>query len=194
VNERGPASADAAIWLARHGETDDNREPLRIQGHRDVGLNGTGRAQAERLARRVAGCNVQVASLHASHLIRALDTARIVGDEVGLQPQIDRRLAESHRGEWEGRRWEDVAAEDPRGYAAWRAAGPDFRFPGGESLAEHSERVEQALDEIRDGGRLPALVVCHGGTIRVALCRAAGLGLEAFHDFEVPNGSLLAMT
>jgi 2,3-bisphosphoglycerate-dependent phosphoglycerate mutase len=193
VNERAPARAATAIWLARHGETDDNREPLRIQGHRDVALNDTGRDQAEHLARRIAGCRVRVGSLYSSHLIRAVDTARIVGDEVGLEPLIEPRLAESDRGEWEGRRWEDVAAEDPRGYAAWRAAGPGFRFPGGESLAEHSVRVDRALHEIRDDGRLPALLVCHGGTIRVALCRAAGLGLEAFHDFEVPNGSLLAL-
>jgi 2,3-bisphosphoglycerate-dependent phosphoglycerate mutase len=194
VNERPPAGADAAIWLARHGETDDNRKPLRIQGHRDVALNDTGRDQAAHLARRVAGCTARIGSLYSSHLIRALDTARIVADVVGLEPVIEPRLAESDRGDWEGRSWEDVAAQDPRGFAAWRAAGPGFRFPGGESLAEHSERVDQALHEIRDGGPLPALLVCHGGTIRVALCRAAGLGLEAFHDFEVPNGSLLALT
>ena len=188
------SQADAAIWLARHGETDDNREPPRLQGHRDVALNETGRVQAARLARRVAACHVRISSIYSSHLIRALDTARIIGGEVGLEPVVEPRLAESDRGEWEGRRWQDVAREDPDGYAAWRAAGPGFRFPGGESLAEHSERVDQALDEIRAGGRLPALLVCHGGTIRVALCRAAGLGLEAFHDFEVPNGSLLALT
>ena len=137
---------------------------------------------------------MRIHSIYSSHLRRALDTALIVAGEVGLEPVVESRLAESDRGEWEGRRWEDVAREDPEGYAAWRAAGPGFRFPGGESLAEHSERVDQALHEIRDGGRLPALLVCHGGTIRVALCRAAGLGLDAFHDFAVPNGSLLALT
>ncbi len=38
------------VLLARHGETDDNREPIRFQGFRDTPLNDTGRAQAHELA------------------------------------------------------------------------------------------------------------------------------------------------
>ena len=38
------------ILLARHGETDDNIEPIRIQGWVDTPLNDTGRAQAAELA------------------------------------------------------------------------------------------------------------------------------------------------
>jgi probable phosphoglycerate mutase len=176
------------ILLARHGETDDNREPIRIQGSRDTPLNETGRAQASELAERVAG--EAIASLWCSHLSRARETAEIVGARLELEPVIDERLAEADRGELEGRLWEDVAGEDPRLYAAWRAAGPSFRFPGGESLQEQSDRVHAALDDIRTIGRLPALVVCHGGSIRVVLCALNGRGLEAFHDWYVPNTSV----
>ena len=38
---------------------------------------------------------------------------------------------------------------------------------------------------------LPALVVCHGGSIRTMLCRRAPRGLAAFHTFEVPNVALV---
>lgn len=50
----------------------------------------------------------------------------------------------------------------------WASRGGPFRlyrFPGGESLAEHRVRVAAALVTVR-AGPLPALVVCHGGTIR----------------------------
>ena len=40
--------------LARHGETNDNLEPIRFQGFTDTPLNDTGRAQARELAERLA--------------------------------------------------------------------------------------------------------------------------------------------
>jgi broad specificity phosphatase PhoE len=179
------------ILLARHGETDDNIEPIRIQGRRDTPLNDTGRAQAAELAERVAGEGI--ASLWSSQLSRARETAEIVGACLGLEPVIDERLAEGDRGELEGRYWRDVAREDPELYAAWRRAGETFRFPGGESLREQMERTLAALADVRGSGRLPALVVCHGGSIRVVRCSEDPRGLDVFHDWDVPNVALVRL-
>ena len=64
--------------LARHGETNDNLEPLRFQGFTDTPLNDTGRAQAHALAARLAaglplGCSAPAGlrSLWTSDLSRA---------------------------------------------------------------------------------------------------------------------------
>jgi 2,3-bisphosphoglycerate-dependent phosphoglycerate mutase len=179
------------ILLARHGETDDNREPIRIQGRRDTPLNDTGRAQAAELAELLAG--EKIASLYTSALSRARETAEIVGRRIGLEARVDERLGEGYRGELEGLLWRDVAADDPDLYAAWRAAGDTFRFPGGESLLEHQQRTLAALADVEAAGELPALVVCHGGTIRVALCHADARGLDGFHDWEVPNVALVPL-
>jgi probable phosphoglycerate mutase len=177
------------ILLARHGETDDNIEPIRIQGRRDTPLNDTGRAQAAELAERVSGEGV--ASLWSSRLSRARETAEIVGARLGLETTVDDRLAEGDRGELEGRYWRDVAVEDPELYAAWRRAGEEFRFPGGESLREQAERTLAALEDIRAAGPLPALVVAHGGSIRVVLSSDDPRGLDAFHEWDVPNVALV---
>jgi broad specificity phosphatase PhoE len=179
------------ILLARHGETDDNIEPIRIQGRLDTPLNDAGRAQAAELAERVAGEGI--ASLWSSQLSRARETAEIVGARLGLEPVIDERLAEGDRGELEGRYWRDVAREDPELYAAWRRAGEAFRFPGGESLREQMDRTLAALADVRAAGPLPALVVAHGGSIRVVRCREDPRGLDAFHDWEVPNVALVRL-
>lgn len=178
------------LLLARHGQTDDNLEPIRAQGFTDTPLNATGRRQAHELADRVAELP-PLASLWCSDLSRAAETARIVGARVGLEPRPDPRLREGDRGRWEGRRFIDIEREDPEGYAAWRRAGAGFRFPGGESLQEHSDRVAAALDDIRTGGELPALVVCHRGSIRAMLCRGDPRGLDAFHEYDVPNTGLV---
>ena len=180
-----PSGRGALLLLARHGQTNDNLEPIRVQGFTDTPLNEVGRAQAHELAERLAG--ETVGSLWTSDLSRAAETAAIVGARIGREPRPDARLREGNRGDWEGRLFVDIAREDPDGYAAWLRAGEQFRFPGGESLREHSDRVAEALTEIHGTGELPALVICHRGTIRVALCRDDPRGLDAFHDYNVPN-------
>jgi broad specificity phosphatase PhoE len=185
--EARAASALTGILLARHGETNDNREPVRVQGFTDTPLNDTGRRQAAELAERIAGDGSGVVSLWSSDLSRARETAEIVGRRVRLPVRLDARLREANRGRWEGRRFIDIAQDEPELYAAWLRAGESFRFPGGESLRDQQDRVRAALSDIAAAGELPALVVCHGGSIRVMLCLNDPRGLDAFHDFTVPN-------
>ena len=172
------------ILLARHGETDHNVPPQRVQGWVDIPLNERGREQARSLAEAVGGS--RLAALRASHLSRARETGEIVAEALALPLTIDERLAESNRGAWEGRLIADIEREEPELWAAWMRGGEGFRFPGGESLREHADRVAAALDDIRRGP-LPALAVCHGGTIRCAFALQDPRGLDAFHELEVPN-------
>lgn len=190
-DSRRPVSDHHGVILARHGETDDNRAPIRAQGFRDTPLNEVGREQARELAERVAGEGYR--SLWTSDLARARDTAAAVGDRLGLEPRLDPRLREGNRGRWEGHLFVDIEREEPELYAAWRRGGADFRFPGGESLVEHQQRVLVALDEIAATAELPALVVCHGGSIRVVLCTRDPRGLDAFHDFRIPNVAVVPL-
>jgi probable phosphoglycerate mutase len=178
------------ILLARHGETDDNVPPPRVQGWIDTPLNDAGRAQARALAAAVAPRGVR--AVYSSQLARARETAAIVAEELRLQVTEDERLAESRRGRWEGRLLEEIEAEDPELWAAWRRGGAEFRFPDGESLAEHADRVAAALADVRRGP-LPALAVCHGGTIRCAFALTNPRGLDSFHELDVPNGKLLEL-
>ncbi len=186
-----PVADLRGVLLARHGQTDDNLEPIRVQGFRDTPLNETGRREAAELGERLVGAGI--ASLWSSDLSRARVTAEIVGERLGLDPKLDARLREANRGRWEGSLFIDIAREEPELYEAWMRAGPSFRFPGGESLLDQQERVTAALVDIHAAGPLPALVVCHGGSIRVMLCLRDPRGLAAFHDFEVPNVAVVEM-
>jgi broad specificity phosphatase PhoE len=181
------------VLLARHGETDDNLEPLRFQGFRDTPLNDTGRAQAHELAEKLAARSEPIRSLWSSDLSRASETAEIVGARIGLEPRLDPRLREGNRGEWEGHLFIDIQRSDPERFEAWMRGGASWRFPGGESLQEQQERVLATLADIEAAGVLPALAVCHGGSIRVALCSRDPRGLDAFHSFEIPNAAVVAL-
>ncbi len=181
----------SGVLLARHGETNDNLPPLRFQGFTDTPLNDTGRRQAAELGERMLDDGI--ASLWSSDLSRARETADIVGSRIGLTPILDARLREANRGRWEGLLFTDVERAEPELYAHWISAPESFRFPGGESLREQLERVSAAVDDVRNTGRLPALVVCHGGSIRVMLCQRDPRGLAAFHTFTLPNTAVVPL-
>ena len=178
------------ILLARHGETKENRE-RRFQGQKDVPLSDRGREQARELAEQAA--TERIAAVYTSPLSRARETAEIVGARIGLVPRPDDRLKEVDVGEWQDRLKDDVEREDPDGWAAFRAAGDDWRFPGGESFAEQQERVIEALVDITQRGDLPALVVCHRGVVRCALAHTHRDGLTTYHDWKVPNAELIRL-
>jgi broad specificity phosphatase PhoE len=169
------------VFLARHGETDYNVTP-RFQGRLPVPLNANGRAQAAALAEQAAA--VGFAELWSSPLARALETAQIVGERIGLKPRLDARLVETDCGDWTDRPQAQIEAEDPEGVAAFVRADPDFAFPGGESFKAQTERVMAALEDLA-GRPLPVLAITHGMSIRLAF---AVLG----HPLAtVPNAALL---
>ena len=180
------------ILLARHGETEWNRD-RRFQGQRDVPLSDTGREQAHVLAEQAAREERPIAALYTSPLSRAAETAKVVGERLGLAPRADDRLKEVDVGDWEGRLKDDVEAEDPEAWAAFRAAGDEFRFPGGESFAEQQERVVAALVDVTQAHELPALLVCHRGVVRCALAHTHRRGLETYHEWTVPNAELVRL-
>ena len=182
------AEGAGAVLLARHGETNDNRPPLRFQGWRDTPLNDHGRDQARTLADELAGRGI--ASIWSSDLSRARETAEIVARLLDLDVRVDWRLREANRGRWEGRLFEDVSRAEPELFAEWERAGASWRFPDGESLAEQQHRVSACVRDARAAGPVPALVVCHGGSIRVMLCLSDPRGLDAFHDFKTPNAAV----
>jgi broad specificity phosphatase PhoE len=178
---------DPVIYLARHGETDYNRE-RRFQGQGAVGLNERGREQARELAANARGHGI--VALYCSPLPRARQTADIVGTALGLEAREDARFMETDTGDWTDLLFDDVERDQPDAYAAYHATDPAFAFPGGESLAHQQRRVVAGLDDVRNGPT-PALVVAHRGVIRCV--KSLGPGLQTFMSWDIPNGALEAV-
>jgi broad specificity phosphatase PhoE len=174
-----------SIALARHGQTAYNAV-RRFQGHLPVELNDVGRAQAHELARVAA--QREWAALICSPLPRARETAEIVGAAIGHHPIDDARLMETDTGDWTDQSFDAIEAAHPGLFAQYIAGDPAFAFPGGESFAAQQLRVVEAIDAARRGP-VPALLVCHRGSIRLAL--AAIHGDDAQRTAEVPNASLV---
>jgi broad specificity phosphatase PhoE len=175
------------IYLARHGQTAYNLE-RRFQGQMPVALDATGREQAIDLAERASAHDF--AALWCSPLLRARETADTVAERIGLEPREDPRLMETDAGDWTDRLFADVVAEDPDGFAGFINGDPGFAFPGGESFAQQGARIAAALADVEQGD-LPALVVCHGVVIRIALFQRAGHKVALAE--RVPNAALVPL-
>ncbi|MBN2204357.1 MAG: histidine phosphatase family protein, partial [Thermoleophilia bacterium] len=106
-------------------------------------------------------------------------------------PQIvvDPRLAETHRGRWEGRLFVDIVRDEPDEWYAYRAHPEAFRFPGGESLAEQQRRVLAALRDAALDGRT-VLAVTHGGAIRLVRRFLDRRGIRTCHEPAAVNGGV----
>jgi probable phosphoglycerate mutase len=141
------------ILLARHGETDWNREG-RFQGHADAPLNELGRAQARDLAQRLA--STPFSAVYSSDLSRARETAEILAVSHGVPVIVDPGLREVDVGSWSGLTRAEIAKRFP-----------DAEHHDGETRDEHLARVLAAVERIahgHSGERI--LIVSHGGSLR----------------------------
>lgn len=158
------------IVIARHGQTAWNALG-RLQGHTDIELDEIGREQARSLARSLAG--MTVASVWTSDLCRARETGEIVAKVMGLgAPRVEPELRERRFGVFEGLTRDECAAQHPDAWQAWLAhtTAP----PGGESREDAVARMERALRRIAIEETAPALVVSHGGVMRLWLMDLLG--------------------
>ena len=156
------------LWLVRHGVTDWNLAE-RIQGWSDPPLNAAGRAQAERLAPRLAG--IAFDAVVASDLDRARTTAALALP--GVEVRLDPRLRELDYGAFDGASWADLAAGPLAEAAAhWRADRQRRRTPGGESYDDLTARLAAFRADLPAEGRVVAF--SHSGTIRSALYGVLG--------------------
>ena len=177
------------LILIRHGETEWNAT-LRYMGQAAVPLNDTGRAQARAAAERLR--RYAAVALYTSDLVRAAETAEIIGAAIGLTPRPMPELREIDVGQWEGLTPEELYRRFPDHMREYeRDPAPTVRL-GGESYAQLQERALVALNTIQRAHQLgdTVLAVSHGGTIRALLCHVIGLDLAHFGKLWLDNGSL----
>lgn len=181
------------ICFVRHGQTDWNAEG-RFQGQRDVPLNDTGRAQADRnggaLARAIA--DLAAFDFVASPLSRASETMEIIRRALGLDPEAyrtDQRLREIHGGDHQGRLCHEVVASIEQREGHDPADRWHFRHPGGESYAMLSARVLDWLASVKGD----TVVVAHGGVMRCLRQHIEGLGRGEVFTMPVPQDKVMVI-
>ncbi len=150
--------------MLRHGQTAWNVEK-RIQGQTEHALTEEGQAQARRWGQALVGQGWK--RLLVSDLGRAVQTAELLNESLGLPMTTDARLREQDWGDWVGSTIAELRQQFPDAVEAQEAQGWAFRPLGGESRTEALHRGLAACgDHAKAHGGVPTLVVTHRGLLK----------------------------
>jgi len=178
------------LLIIRHGRSQGDDE-ARIEGAGwDAPLTRVGLEQARLLAGRLDSEGYRPDILYSSPLTRALTVAETIAHAVGVEPVVDRRLAEQHTGEVGGLTFSEAAAVHPEPGDGYRSYVP---FPRGESVFDLACRVMHFQAEMLDTHpHQDVCIVAHGVAISLLLNVLYGLPLgspwSARHRYHFSTG------
>lgn len=201
------------VLLVRHGATATTGQ--RLPGRApDLHLSDDGRAQADRVAARIAGlaagpppadgqrpdrgrgrrraAGPAVAAVYASPLERTRETATPIARALDCEVVVDDGLIELDVGDWTG--LELKAARKRKEWATIQRYPSGFTFPGGESFVAMQARITGTLDRLRAAHPGQTIVaVSHADPIRAAVAHAMGAHLDLFQRVVVSPCSVTAI-
>ena len=122
------------VILCRHGHV-EGIEPARFRGRADIPLTARGHAEAAALAGRIAA-DYKPRAIYASPLARCMDTARAIGERIGVVVTPRSGLLDIDYGKWQWKTLQEASVDDPVLFSAWRGHPWLVRFPDGESLQD----------------------------------------------------------
>ena len=178
------------IFLVRHGEIPSNKIN-RYSGWSEEELNETGVRQAREVAQRLD--HYHIGHVFTSPIKRAVQTAHIIGDALGIEPVVEPGLKELRLGSWEGLSTEDIAGRYPHEWHIWNTDPSRLRLPGRETLEELLDRAVWAIKNIKKetNGNSGTVAITHVAIIRVLQLWVQKRSLDLYKKIEIPNGAIL---
>ncbi|MDB5261512.1 MAG: hypothetical protein JWQ14_793 [Adhaeribacter sp.] len=172
--------------LIRHATTDSVGKRLsgRMAG---VPLNEEGRAQARKLATRLAG--LPITAVYSSPLERAVETATPLAEIFNLQPVICQDFVEMNFGNWTNSAFTELQADTA--FERFNSFRSNTRIPGGELMPEAQLRMITGLQKL--GAQHPretVVVVSHADLIKAVVAYYAGIHLDLFQRIEISPASV----
>lgn len=182
--------AQQTIYFLRHGQTDWN-VAQRLQGQQDIPINAVGREQAKKNGLQLADVidDPNQWRFIASPLGRTRETMNIVRQQLGLPAhgyETDDRLKEISFGLWETHTFDELRQTVPEMVAEREADKFNFQAPQGESYARLLARVQSWLPYVTEN----AVVVCHGGILRVLEHHLNGSAAEDVVHLTIPQDKI----
>ncbi|MFJ4224956.1 histidine phosphatase family protein [Microbacterium sp. NPDC089695] len=173
------------LFLVRHGQTRWNQE-RRLQGQLDSPLTDEGLRQAESVADSLVGHDVTMVC--SSPLGRALRTAIVIAERLGVDLVEVPELAEIHHGELAGLTWDEADRLFPSARAERAENRYGWAFPGGESYAQARGRARRALTACGWAATGIPVLVSHEMIGRMLRAELRGLDAPTALGLRHPHG------
>ncbi|MBP1570235.1 MAG: histidine phosphatase family protein [Oscillospiraceae bacterium] len=147
----------------------------------DWELSDFGKEQAENIGRNLAEELSEKYVIYSSDLLRAKQTAEIVGKHLGVEPIFKTELRERNLGEAVGKsvEWLRKNMEKPE------RTVDDRLFPSAESRREEWNRLKLFFDEITSNKEEYIIIVSHGDLLSVFNAMWLGLSVESLEKSEL---------
>ena len=178
------------LFLTRHGETEWNRLG-KTQGMQNTCLSDLGRVQAKKLGEYLEK-KEQITAIYCSDLLRARETAEIIGNQLQLNPISDPLLREVSFGSWEGLSTPEIEGKYPGQLARWRNE-LSYSPKGGENLLSVCNRVNSFIEKLKNnypGNGNNILVISHSATVKVLIFSLIGIPLNLITRFKIDQTGL----
>jgi probable phosphoglycerate mutase len=176
----------ATILLVRHAAHVELGRLLTGR-RRDISLSPEGLQQAA-IVGDLLGTQ-EIAAVYSSPRERAWYTAREIAEPHRIKVAADERLDEVDFGDWTGRGYAELEGEPA--WIEWNERRGSARVPGGETMAEATDRAFGFLEEAsRDHADRLIVAVSHCDIIRGVIARCLGLALDNLLRFDVDPASV----
>lgn len=189
----------AIMLLLRHGRTQANADGILAGWTPGLGLDDTGREQAQKVSTRLAG--VPIVGAMVSPLQRCQETAQIALSGLDAPPDVttEDNIGECRYGSWTGKPLKELSKEplwkDVQKSPSTVHFPPSDTYPS-ESMTHMQERAVAAIRafdaaiEAEHGPGAIWLAVSHGDVIKSILADAAGTTLDNFQRIVADPASL----
>lgn len=156
------------FFLVRHGQIRQHKEKIFL-GQTDVPLSEEGRKQAEAAGKRLANLFPKTDRIYTSDLLRAAQTAEILGKQTGIFHIVpEKGLREMNLGPWDGKFISEIKREFPEEYEKRGTHLLIYKMGhGSENFFDLQYRVMKTLSRIlkTDDSR-DLILTAHSGVLR----------------------------
>ncbi|MBI5664159.1 MAG: histidine phosphatase family protein [Nitrospirae bacterium] len=176
------------LLMIRHGEIPSNVNKV-YAGRSPESLTRSGVLQAIQASEKLKGYKID--ALYSSPIQRALETAQIIAEKVGVDLRVDGSFRELEMGPWEGMSEDDVARLYPNEWSVWSHKPAELKLPGRETLDELLARVLAGIRNLyQDDPANNTVIVTHVAIIRVLLLWHERMSLNLYKTIHVPNAKV----
>ena len=178
------------VILIRHGSTIYSDQNRLYDSDEYPPINQKGKIQIENLTKFLLNKTPHVDAIYTSSSLRAVQSARILSKEYGIDYKMLDSLHERKAGLWGGLTFEQIEEKYPEMLEKYHENPYEFWPDGGETTQELRERIDSVMASlVKENEYKTIIVVTHEGVIQSAIASVLQVAPNSQGKIIVPTGS-----